>query len=179
MTAETVKSNFPDGVALPVGIHSICEYLDENGYPISGCFEISRNGKEDATSWFGRDEVMLSQVAVFGRGSTGSTYALWLTKNRNPEEAPVVVFGSEGDFMVLATNATQFCRLLGCGYNELEWDDMSMESEGWAEAQKLRDWLAAKLGLECPATGAEIVTNAQNKHPDFGDWVSNWQDTNL
>ena len=153
---------------MPLGICSLCGYLDEHGYPISGCFEINARGKEDAASWFHGDEAMQRQIAVFGNGSTGSTYVLWLAKNQNPEEAPIVVLGSEGDFIVLATNAIQFCRLLGCGYNEFKWDDLSVKSENCTEAQKLRDWLTTKLGLDIPMTGAEIAAVAQDNNPDLG-----------
>lgn len=179
MIADEVQSGFPHGIALPQSIRAVCDYLDEYGYPISGSFEINLCGKDVAASWFRNDEDMTAQFAVFGNGSTGSTYALWLRENRNPEQAPVVLLGSEGDFLVLARNADDFCRLLGCGYDELEWDDVTQPPQHWTETQALRHWLTNRCKLNFPITGDEIVRAARERYPDFGDVVRKWQDDNL
>lgn len=175
MLAEIVASKFPPGVALPEGVRVLCDYLDTHGYPLSGCFEISRIGREDVESWFPDDEAMQQQFAVFGRGSTGSTYALWLRDTQDASAAPVVVLGSEGEFLVLATDCREFCRLLGCGYDELEWDKLTEPGKKWNETQPLRDWLAEKMSLDFPATGEAIVAAAKAKHPDFAQYVTAWQ----
>ena len=122
--ADVVQSNFPDGVKLPDCLRAVCDYLATHGYPLSGCFEICDCGRKDAEGWFPKDAATRRQVAIFGRGSTGSSYALWLVPNANPDQAPVVLFGSEGEFIVLASNAFEFCRLLGLGYDEVESDDL-------------------------------------------------------
>ncbi len=96
MLADVVQSNFPEGVKLPDCLQTVCDYVDIHGYPLSGSFEICDWGRKDAEGWFPNDAATRSQVTIFGRGSTGSSYALWLVPNRNPDEAPVVVFGSEG-----------------------------------------------------------------------------------
>ncbi|MCA9076460.1 MAG: hypothetical protein KDA93_15650 [Planctomycetaceae bacterium] len=122
---------------------------------------------------------MKGQFAVFGNGSTGSTYALWLRETRNSDLAPVVLLGSEGDFLVLASNADEFCRLLGCGYDELEWDDLTQPPQHWGETHTLREWLRTRCKLDFPATGEEIVKSASERYPDFGEVVRKWQDDNL
>jgi len=176
--AELIQANFPKGMKVPESIRSLCAYLEKHDYPISGTFEINSR-KDVAAEWFPGDKTMQRQIAVFGNSSTGSTYALWLTNEKDPEEAPVVLLGSEGDFVVLAMNATEFCRLLGCGYEELEWDDLSGPPALWDETAKLRKWLSAKLDLQCPETGQEIVAPAQNRHNGFADWMRKWQDAHL
>jgi hypothetical protein len=118
-------------------------------------------------------------VAIFGHGSTGSSYALWLTKNPNPNEAPVVVFGSEGELIVLASNALEFCRLLGLGYDELEWDDLTAAPSMWKNSEGLRNWLTERLKIDFPATGDAIARPARERHPDFSDWMTAWQAANL
>jgi hypothetical protein len=122
MIADIVQSNFPEGVLLPKCLRVVCDYLDAHGYPLSGCFEICDWGRQDAEGSFPNDPTTQRQVAIFGRGSTGSSYALWLVPNTNPDKAPVVLFGSEGEFIVLASNALEFCQLLGLGYTEVEYD---------------------------------------------------------
>ena len=178
MLSDTVESKLPTGIALPESIRFLCDYLDLHGYPLSGCFEISTIGDEDIREWFPNDPEMQQNFAVFGRGSTGSTYAIWLREGADAVESPVVVLGSEGDLMVLATNCIQFCRLLGCGYNELEWDDLTKPSTEWDETQPLRDWLTDRLKLDFPMIGAEIVSQAQQRFPDFQSFVQSWWDTN-
>lgn len=179
MLADIVQSNFPEGVKLPECLRTVCDYLDAHGYPLSGCFEICDWGRKDAQGWFPNDEATQRQVAIFGRGSTGSSFALWLVPNANPEEAPVVVFGSEGEFIVLASNALEFCRLLGLGYNEVEDDDLAAPPAEWDETAGLRDWLAERHSIDFPATGDAIARTAQERHPRFGEWMRAWQTANL
>ncbi len=138
MLADSVQSRFPDGVRLPAPIRCICDYVDSHGYPVSGCFELDSRDDE-AASWFPGDTGAQRQIAVLGNGSTGSTYALWLTHASSADDAPVVLLGSEGDFKVLAESPIEFCKLLGCGYDELEWDDLSTKPKCWEESRHLRE----------------------------------------
>lgn len=179
MLADDVEAKFPKGAALPTPIRALCDFLDANGYPISGCFEISTIGDDDMAAWFPNDAAMQNKFAVFGRGSTGSVYALWLIAGNDTNNAPVVVLGSEGEFVVLAINAWEFCRLLGCGYDELEWDDLEQPSPMSDEAQPLRDWLKNHVKMECPMTGVAIVSTAKEHYPGFSEFVRDWQDANL
>ncbi len=179
MLANVVQSNFPDGVKLPDCLRAVCDYLDAHGYPLSGCFEICDWGRKDAEQWFPNDATTRNKVAIFGRGSTGSSFALWLVPIANPDEAPVVLFGSEGEFIVLASNAFEFCRLLGVGYNEVESDDLATPPSESTETQGLRDWLADRLRIDFPATGEAIARTARERHPEFGEWMRSWQAANL
>ncbi|PQO45049.1 hypothetical protein [Blastopirellula marina] len=178
MIFQAVQDRFPPGVTLPLPLRSLCDFLDSHGYPIRGCFEINiRDG--EAQSWFPGDEAMQNQIAVFGNGSTGSIYALWLAQTTDADRAPVVMLGSEGDFKALATSPLEFCRLLGCGYDELDWDNLSSEPECWDEASPLRHWLQQNLQLSIPRTGAEIAAAAAEITPPFAEWVTKWQEKNL
>ncbi len=179
MLADIVQSNFPEGVRLPDCLRAVCDYLDAHGYPVSGCFEICDWGKKDAEGWFPNDPITRSQVAIFGRGSTGSSYALWLPPNANPDQAPVVLFESEGQFKVSAPNALEFCRLLGLGYAEVELDDLSEPPKEWNATAPLRKWLSERLAIDFPATGEEIARLAHEKHPGFRQWMEDWQAANL
>lgn len=179
MLADKVESKFPPGVIMPRPIRCLCDFLDNHGYPISGCFEISTIGDDDMAAWFPNDVAMQQQFAVFGRGSTGSVYALWLRDNLDTELAPVIVLGSEGELLVLATNSLEFCRLLGCGYDELEWDDLTQKASGWNATQPLRNWLATNLSIDCPPTGDSIVSAAKQQFSGFPDFIQQWQRENL
>ena len=178
MLSTEVESKFPPGVSMPPAIRALCDFLDLNGYPISGCFEISTIGDDDMAAWFPNDVSMQRRFAVFGRGSTGSVYALWLRDGDDANSAPVVVLGSEGELLVLATDPVQFCRLLGCGYGELEWDDLTTPSPEWEVTKPLRDWLTPRLTIEFPRTGDSIVASARERYPDFQAFVQSWWDAN-
>lgn len=179
MLADVVQSNFQEGVKLPECLRALCDYLDAHGYPLSGCFEICDSGRKYAEAWFPNDPATRCKVAIFGTGSTGSSYALWLIPNANPNEAPVVLFGSEGEFIVLASNAFEFCRLLGLGYNEVEYDNLTAPPAEWVETAGLRKWLGERFKIDFPPTGEEIARVARERHPGFGDWMNNWQAANL
>ena len=114
-------------------------------------------------------------VAVFGNGSTGSSYALWLARGSSPDDCPVVLLGSEGEFLALANTPLEFCQLLGCGYDELEWDNLEATPQCWQQTAALREWLKDRLGVESPETGHNIATAARVAHPDFEHWVTEWQ----
>jgi hypothetical protein len=80
---------------------------------------------------------------------------------------------------VLASNAIEFCRLLGVGYDEVESDDLSaMPTESTATAG-LRKWLAERFTIDFPPTGEEIAREARKRHPGFGEWMRKWQAANL
>ena len=179
MLADVVQANFPQGVTLPTCLRALCDYLDAHDYPLSGCFEICDWGREDAEAWFPNDPTTQRQVAIFGRGSTGSSYALWLVPISNPDDAPVVLFGSEGEFIVLASNALEFCRLLGLGYSEVEYDNLAAPPDKWPETAGLRNWLAKRFSINFPATVEEIARTARERYPGFGDWMRQWQAENL
>ena len=177
MLAEQVASNFPTGITMPDPIRALCEYLEKHDYPLSGCFEISTIGDGDMQAWFPNDSEMQNRFAVFGRGSTGSVYALWL-QGRDPNNSPIVVLGSEGELLVLATDAIQFCRLLGCGYDELEWDNLTEPSPAWGDTKILREWLGERFEIEFSKTGENIVDAAKKRYPNFTSFVQSWFDAN-
>ena len=178
MLASEVESKFPPGVEMPSPIRALCDYLDQHDYPLSGCFEISTIGDDDMRAWFPGDLAMQHTFAVFGRGSTGSVYAIWLRDDNPTEDCPVIVLGSEGELLVLAVDSFQFCRLLGCGYSELEWDDLTLPSPEWNDTKPLRDWLAKHMEISFPKTGLEIVTTARKQYTDFPMFVQSWWDAN-
>ena len=178
MLVDEIESKFPPGIQVPQSIRSLCEFIEDNGYPLSGCFELSTIGDADLQAWFPNDLAMQRQFAVFGRGSTGSVYALWLRDGRDVDNSPVIVLGSEGELLVLAVNPREFCRLLGCGYDELEWDDLSQPAAEWENTRRLREYLCERLGLSFQMTGESIVLEARDQYPDFASDIEAWWHTN-
>jgi hypothetical protein len=73
----------------------------------------------------------------------------------------------------------EFCRLLGLGYNELEYDDLAAPPAEWDETADLRHWLAERHGIDLPSTGDAIARTARERHPGFGEWMRARQAANL
>lgn len=171
MIQDEIERTLPHGRRLPAALRALCQYADEHGYPISGCFELSTIGMEDLRGWFRLSPSAADDFLPFGRGATGDVYAVWLTNEPDPERAPVVMFGSEGLLRVLASDSAEFCTLLGVGYKELGNDDESAPPVENEAPRALREFLRKRFQVVPPHTGEEIVRVAAAAHPGFQSWV--------
>ncbi|HEY1049954.1 MAG TPA: hypothetical protein VGE39_09380 [Prosthecobacter sp.] len=175
MTPAEIEATFPLGHKLPQGIRDICDYNEAHGYPISGCFELSTYGVETLKGWFHKDPTAHEQFLPFGRGACGDVYALWLHSGQDPAEAPVVMFGSEGELPVLAANAVEFCRLLCLGYREVGLHPPTAPPDEHEETAAFRDFMIQRHGFDIPPTAEPIIKEASNATPDFATFVSERQ----
>jgi hypothetical protein len=160
---------------MPAELRRLCDYLDRTDYPISGYVKLRPEGGS-LVAWFGGDAEAASQFAGFGAGPDGSILAFWLYQGPDASAAPVIHFGSEGqNNFVLASDFREFLHLFGIGYGELGFDDLSAPPTEPDTAERLRAWLHAEFGITPPPTGAELVRQAQARHPDLESWVRDWQ----
>lgn len=171
MISQDIEATFQNGQRLPEPIRSICQFLDGNGYPISGCFELSTIGIDDMNHWFRKTPSAVDQLLPFGRGACGDVYALWLTEGLAPDEAPVVMFGSGGELRVLALNSLEFCRLLCLGYSEVGLEDHSLPGTEYEETRPFRNHMVKLYAFELPQSGDCIIRPAAARFPGFGAWV--------
>ena len=172
MIKDKIESTFVLRTFLPSPISAICEYLDKNGYPISGCFELSSIGVDDLKSWFTKNPDAIEYLLPFGRGACGDVYAVWLIDGLESENAPIVMFGSDGSLIVLARNSLDFCKLLCLGYSELGLEDHTMVGSDYAEAKPFRDFMLNKFNFELPKNGIRIIVEANKAYPEFSNWVT-------
>lgn len=175
MKPADIEATFPHGHRLPRPIADLCDFLERNGYPISGCFELSTFGMDGLKGWFRNEHSAYEQFLPFGRGASGDIYALWLTEGLSPDHAPVVMFGSEGELEVLARNSEQFCRLLCLGYSEIGLDDPASEPADFNETAPLRSFMLERYGFQLPANAAPIIDDAKARFPTFRGWVESRQ----
>lgn len=172
MLADAIQAKFPKGIRMPDDLRRLCDFAEEHGNSVSGCFELVADAAE---AWFG-DAETASRFAVFGNGPDGSLIALWLYRDMAPSQAPVVNLGSEGDDnLVIASNIRAFLTLLGVGYSEFGPSYLEGEPDDPDSASDLRAWLAEEFGIEAPPTAGPILAEAQKLHPDIGDWIKAWQ----
>jgi hypothetical protein len=170
---DKVRKGFPEGFPFPVDLEMLCDWVGQNGLPISGYFRIFVDEERDAVSyWMGFDDVS-RYLGVFGSAPDGSMYALWRDEVNNTYK--VVHMGSEGgELFILAHNFVDFLRLLAIGYDEIGFCDLSktpQENEGYDEDTmnpRFAEWVTATFNVTIPKTGNEIV-NIYDK--SFDNWV--------
>jgi len=175
MKPSEIESTFLKRKHLPEPIVDICRYLEANGYPISGCFEISKIGIHDVAAWFEGDLEAQAAFLPFGRGACGDVYAIWLTEELSPDAAPVVMLGSEGQLEVLAVDATQFVRLLCLGYSEIGLNDPDDEPTDFDATIGFRSFIQTKYRFDLPSTARPIFDEARSRFPSFAEWVAEHQ----
>lgn len=177
MIQEDIEKTFHLGWKLPEAIVKVCKYLDEHDYPISGCFELSTIGMDDLRGWFKKNPEAIDSLMAFGRGASGDVYALWLINDLTPEEAPVVMFGSEGELVVLARNAKEFCMLLCLGYSELGRDNHAEVGTDYEDTLSFRQYIQNIYNFDLPLTAEATISQANQEYPDFQSLVESnaWQ----
>ena len=174
MIQKKIERTFTAEGKLPEAIAHICKYLDENDYPISGCFELSTIGMDDMNHWFRNNTHVVKELMPFGRGACGDVYCIWLTEGLDAEEAPVVMFGSEGKLSVLAVSSLEFCKLLCLGYSEVGLEDHTIPSGEYEDADELRNYMFRIYDFNLPKVGAKIINRANEKFPNFKKWVEKY-----
>lgn len=171
MNPSEIEATFPDKHRLPEPIVDICRFVTAHGYPVSGCFEVSKIGMHDVRAWFRDDADAQAAFLPFGRGACGEVYAIWLTEGLASDGAPVIMLGSEGQLEVLATDSREFCRLLCLGYSEIGTDDSDSPPGDFEATKPFRDFIQAKYHFDLPLTARSIVEQASLRFPSFAEWI--------
>jgi len=167
---EAIQKGFPPAIAFPEELVKLCDWNKENGYPISGGFELRADDGEAIYWWF-RSHAADDRLAQFGAGPDGSLYCIW---KQEDGRQPVVHMGSEGDELkILAGSMKEFITLLAVGYEELGFDDLENEPD---EEDKInldfQKWVTNTFGVSIPKTGIEIQGPASKSHYNFEAWVA-------
>jgi hypothetical protein len=177
--ADQIEAGFPTGARMPADLRRLCDYAERSGDPQIGYHEL-RPGGDALRAWFHGDETAAGKFAAFGAGPPGSVLAFWLYAGPDAAAAPVVHLGPHDlHYTLLAADVQAFLYLLGVGYGELGFDDLTIPpAELWLPPpppDQLRAWLRAEFGITPPFTGTELVREARARHPDLGAWVRDWQ----
>src|SRR5262245_57914175 len=176
-----LQRNFPPGAVVPDRLSKLLEFQNRSRDWYSGYFELIEWEYGNA-AWFDGDKAAAEQFVVFGRGQDGSLYALWLDPGRTVNDAPVVFLGSEGtDCGLLAADLDEFLGLLAVGADELgfavSWGGAFEPEQPAPRLEEFRAWLRESFGINPPPDPMAVVTSARARHPDFGAWLSSWQES--
>ena len=168
MNCEKMKQSFPSSIPFPNELEQLIEWTNQNGYPISGYFELRAGDKDTMFYWIGFREVD-DQLAQFGAGADGSLYCIW---DAGDNCYPVVHLGSEGDGIKdLAANFKDFLRLLAIGYGELGFEDISKPPAGSEPNLIFQHWVKSQFNTNIPTNGSEFITLEENGKCQFANWV--------
>jgi hypothetical protein len=179
MNLKEFRRNFPPLEPVPHQLVQLLEFQNRSREWYSGYFELTPWRYGDS-AWFVGDEADARQFVIFGRNPDGSLYSLWLHPGDKWTDAPVVFLGSEGtDCGVLSGNLNEFLGLLAVGSEELgfaaSWGNVVTPDNPTPRLQEFRDWLQVSFGISAPPDPLGVITAARKSHPEFGEWLQNWQ----
>jgi hypothetical protein len=178
MTLEDFKNNFNNQITPELALFfEINEELGFENY--SQGFGLYQDDKSGISSW-SEDPDFLDKLMPFAQANgSGSMYVLWKNEqNKSLNELPVVVFGDEGGYHIVAKNIFELMQLLTFD-QEISVDHEEVyfyKDEDYEESESLPEyitWLKENFNLD-PIEDTELtIANAQETYKaDFDKWVS-------
>lgn len=180
--ATEFAKNFPNAV-VPDALQKLLDFGNNTSGPnfYAAGFELIVNEAPGMLESYSSDPSFLNALRVFAQASAGgSLYALWRTADTDWDAAPIIAFGDEGGFVVIAQNIRELLQLLtldteprigwdGVGMNRQEGDPVSPASE------RYKTWLKTNFNLDAIAAAEPLIAAAQAKHQTaFGQWMSTY-----
>jgi hypothetical protein len=120
--------------------------------------------------WTGNREADGAEFRFFGRTEAGDFAGFWLVRPGEPVAAqPVVVFGCEGQYGVVARNLGELLWLFAAGYGPAEalWPDEDIEPAAHDAMRATAQRYAPDPGL----APEQIVAAAQREFPGLSDLI--------
>lgn len=181
MNMEEDLVTFFQGLNVPKKLLALMKFDNE----IAQCsyfsdgFEFYLDEEKVGLKTYSDDERFLNSIYEFARADgTGSSYGFWLKDgNSNLDDVPIVVFGSEGGFHVVAKNLDRFMQILTFDSEPMiNWNKVyyykGSDFEPASKSKEYRDWLKSEYGLEPIDNADEIVAEAQKEYKDsFNTWM--------
>ncbi|WP_136679928.1 hypothetical protein [Neptunomonas sp. XY-337] len=172
---EDIKTYF-NHFNLPEKFLSLVEF-DRNiakGERFSEGFELSLQTDKFGLKTYSGNEEFLNSIYEFSLADgTGSTYAFWVKNGEsNLAEMPIIAFGSEGGFHVVANNFDEFLQILTFDSEPMiDWDSINYfkspeYDEPSARVEDYINWLKSACNLLPISDANSIVENAQKNHKD-------------
>ena len=168
---------------LPMELEKLIEFsskISENDFYSNG-FYIQPYGRGGLETWSGEEEFLNNLIPFASANSSGSIYAIWINKGNSLSQLPIVVFGDEGGFHVVAKNILDFLHLLTydteitVNENEVKFNK---EKDKYKESKNLSKylmWIKENLNLVQIEDPETIIKTAQDKYQKiFVNWVKKY-----
>ncbi|MCQ4140620.1 hypothetical protein [Chryseobacterium sp. EO14] len=181
MELNEFKRNFV-GFELPKELILLNEFDNNVSDYYSEGFELALDDKSGIATW-SENKDFLDRLMPFAQANaSGSIYALWDDgENKELVNLPVVVFGDEGGYHVVAENIIGLLQLLTFDTEiSVDYDEVYFykDEEDYEESHNLslyKNWLKENLNLEPIENTEEIIEKAQQKYKSkFDNWVGQY-----
>ena len=178
---EDLISHF-QGLNIPEKLSALLKFSNEVAQKnyFSDGFEFSLDKEKSGLKTYSDNEEFLHSIYEFANADgTGSSYGFWLKDGSSDlDRAPIVAFGSEGGFQIVANNLDGLLQILTFDSEPMiDWDEIYYykdpdDFEPSAKSKEYSDWLIKECALVAIDSADEIVEKAQNRHKDsFNAWV--------
>ena len=124
-------------------------------------------------SWTRNQELHGDDFRIFGLDGTGGFAAFWLVRAGRPvAEQPVVFFGGEGEFGVVAPDLSGFLWVLAEGFGPAEAaDECATAEDAYGEPRAELTAIAERFVPGGRRPAREIIKAARAEFPDFEDHI--------
>lgn len=167
---------------IPEKLLSLLKFDTEvaQGYWFSEGFEFSLDKNKAGLKTYSESQEFLESIYEFANADgTGSSYGFWLKDgSRDLNKAPIVAFGSEGGFHIVARNLADFLKILTFDSEPMiDWDEICYykDPDNFKSSQKSDEyciWLKEKYAISKTDNADLIVKDAQEAYQSlFKDWV--------
>jgi hypothetical protein len=126
---------------------------------------------------YSEDSVFLTSLVEFAQANySGSHYAFWIANDRNLSTAPIVIFGDEGGYHVVAENIRHFLSILSYDVEPIvTWDKVSYYKDEQQKSQGIKnfhEWLIKTVKINPIENVSPIIENGQRIHgQEFKNWM--------
>lgn len=144
-------------------------------------FELTIDTGKDGLKTYSNNLTFLKSFFVFANAdNTGSVYAFWKISD-NLEDNPIVAFGDEGGFHIIAKNLDEFFQILAYDAEPMiDWENISYyKNESTYEQSKYineyKKWLTDKYKISVNVDADIIVEKAKKVYQNkFNQWISEY-----
>ncbi|MCJ8311620.1 MAG: hypothetical protein HRU38_02800 [Saccharospirillaceae bacterium] len=178
---EKLIKNFK-GLAIPSMLLSLLQFDNEvvkNNYFSDG-FEFSVDEEKTGLKTYSDEKDFLNSIYEFANSDgSGSSYGFWLKDgNVNLDQVPIVVFGSEGGYHIVACNLDDLLQILTFDSEPMiDWDEVYYykdpdDFEPSEKSKEYKDWLKNEFNISPIDDADALVEKAQKIYKEsFDSWV--------
>lgn len=177
-------NNF-NGQSIPQELAMLLDFQNNTSHSqfYAAGFELTVTGEKYGLQTYSTDKVFLNALLEFANADgTGSTYAIWLKDStQNLSELPIVVFGSEGGFHVVANNSIELLEILAydaapsAGWDAVHYYKDTTDYQPSQQHPAYKKWLAENFTIMEISNANDIVAKAQAAQQEaFKQWMKNY-----
>jgi len=163
--SDTIKKNFPVGIAMPEEVAEMIDYIEEN---TSEYFQIDMQFypvSHDAVKYYFNNSEPINYLGLLGVKADGSIIAIW----KDGDIQRFIHLGSEGnDWLILASDPIDFIKVIAVGYIDFVKGEVLNPPKKTTIDKSFQDWVEKTFSVTVPESGKGIIDNESEK---LADWI--------